>query len=107
LSRNVLVFHAQPDEAAELSVPEISAISVAQRVRSLCVDNGDGLRARLIFRPSGTEPKAKCYVEVSTPPCAPRTATEAWNDLCRQVDKLTEQLGQAFVQLALSLTSAR
>ncbi|MCS7017406.1 MAG: phospho-sugar mutase, partial [Gemmatales bacterium] len=53
LSRNVLVFHAQPDEASQPAVHEISPRSVARLVRALCVDNGEGLRARLIFRPSG------------------------------------------------------
>ena len=40
------------------------------------------------LRPSGTEPKAKIYLEVCSPPCAPGTHNAAWRKTCREVDEL-------------------
>jgi phosphomannomutase len=34
------------------------------------------------LRPSGTEPKAKMYVEVSSQPCPPGATAEVWARTC-------------------------
>jgi phosphoglucomutase/phosphomannomutase len=60
-----------------------------------------GERARAALRPSGTEPKAKIYLEVSTPPCAPGTPAEAWRRTCREADELMRRLSEDFVRQAL------
>jgi phosphoglucomutase len=61
-----------------------------------------GDRARVALRPSGTEPKAKIYLEVCSAPC-PAGATEAeWERTCRGVDELLTRLSQDFVRQALA-----
>lgn len=104
LGRNVLVYHFRPGEPSASEGDKGLVANAAMLVKSICEQDAEGLLARLIFRPSGTEPKAKCYIEVATPPCARRTTVEDWQHLCKQVDTLAERLGQAFVQLALSLS---
>ncbi len=62
-----------------------------------------GERAKVVLRPSGTEPKAKTYVEVCTRPCAPGTANEAWKAACRETDELLRRLTTDFLKKAMGL----
>ncbi len=60
-----------------------------------------GERARLALRPSGTEPKAKAYIEVCSAPCPPGTPAAEWERTRRETDELARKLADDFLRLAL------
>jgi phosphoglucomutase/phosphomannomutase len=62
-----------------------------------------GERARLVLRPSGTEPKAKAYIEVSTPPRAAGTSEASWQRTCRDADALCKCLADDLPRQALQM----
>ena len=66
-----------------------------------------GERARIALRPSGTEPKAKAYVEVCAPPCKPGAGEAEWLRTRQEVDDLAKRLADDFLDKALSLVGLK
>jgi phosphoglucomutase/phosphomannomutase len=60
-----------------------------------------GDRARVILRPSGTEPKAKAYLEACTRPCPVGTSAADWRRMGRETDELVKSLADDFLRQAL------
>ena len=62
---------------------------------------GNGLEAKVCLRPSGTEPKAKAYIEVSCPPPKAGVGDADWAVTCAAVDTQAKRLSGDFLTLAL------
>lgn len=58
-----------------------------------------GDQARISLRPSGTEPKAKAYVEVCSAPCPHGMKDAEWAKQCADVDATAQKLADAFALL--------
>jgi phosphoglucomutase/phosphomannomutase len=61
-----------------------------------------GDRAKVVLRPSGTEPKAKAYLEVRSDPWKAGVTGEAWDAACREIDALAQQIATDFLRQALA-----
>ncbi|MCS7272155.1 MAG: phospho-sugar mutase, partial [Gemmataceae bacterium] len=58
--------------------------------------------AKICLRPSGTEPKAKAYFEVSTPPPPPQMTDQDWQTWQQQANQAIQVLADTFLQQALA-----
>jgi phosphoglucomutase/phosphomannomutase len=58
-----------------------------------------GENARISLRPSGTEPKAKAYVEVFSAPCPHGLSDADWARRCADVDAQAARLAEEFLKV--------
>jgi phosphoglucomutase/phosphomannomutase len=65
-----------------------------------------GESAKVVLRPSGTEPKAKAYLEVCSFPKGNR-GDAAWRAECAAIDARTQELADQFLALALGLVGQK
>jgi phosphoglucomutase/phosphomannomutase len=61
-----------------------------------------GQRGRVTLRPSGTEAKAKVYIEVCSQPAGAGVTSQEWDEQRQEVDQLAQRLSADFVAKAKS-----
>ena len=83
------------DERGRLGPIKGATDRAARNVLVFCL----GERGRVALRPSGTEPKAKAYIEIWSPPCPAGASPGDWQRACREVDEATSRVAAAFLQL--------
>jgi phosphoglucomutase/phosphomannomutase len=63
---------------------------------------GGDVQGKVCLRPSGTEPKAKAYLEVCGDPWKPGTPQAAWDAACAAIDARAKQIASDFLTQALA-----
>jgi len=64
--------------------------------------NGPSVDAKVCLRPSGTEPKAKAYIEVCSAPRPAGTSEVLWGTTTAQIDGLVQKVATDFLTMAMA-----
>jgi phosphoglucomutase len=98
----VKTFEDLRDESGRMGPFKGETDKAARNFLIFRLSGGDELTAKVCLRPSGTEPKAKAYLEVSSEPCKAGTPQVAWEKVCAKVDTLIQHLATDFLTRALA-----
>jgi phosphoglucomutase/phosphomannomutase len=98
----VSVFEDLRDESGRLGPYKGETDRAARNFLIFRLESAGGLAAKVCLRPSGTEPKAKAYLEVCSEPCKPGTTQIGWDKICGHVDEFIQAIATDFLAKALA-----
>ncbi len=90
------------DESGRLGPFKGDTDKAARNFLILRLGGVGGMTAKVCLRPSGTEPKAKAYMEVASEPCKPGTPQAAWDATCAAVDVQVQKIATDFLTLTMA-----
>ncbi len=98
---SVVQFEDLWDESGRLGPCKGQTDRMARNFLIFRLRRPDGVQGKLCLRPSGTEPKAKLYLELCSDPPAADLPEPAWQGFQQGIDAAAEQLAATFRRLAL------
>ena len=90
------------DEAGRMGPYKSETDKAARNFLIFRLADGGGIGAKVCLRPSGTEPKAKAYIEASCAPCPAGLQESEWLLRCKAVDARAQELATDFLKVALA-----
>jgi phosphoglucomutase/phosphomannomutase len=98
----VIAFEDLRDEDGRLGPFKGETDRAARNFLIFRLGGGEGITAKVCLRPSGTEPKAKAYLEVASEPCKASTPQAVWNAKCAAIDAQIQKIAMDFLTLAMA-----
>jgi len=98
----VIGFEDLQDESGRMGPFKGDTDKAARNFLIFRLGDTTGLTAKVCLRPSGTEPKAKAYMEVASEPCKLGTPQAAWDTSCAAVDAQVQKIATDFLTLAMA-----
>jgi len=98
----VIGFEDLQDESGRMGPFKGDTDKAARNFLIFRLGDTTGLTAKVCLRPSGTEPKAKAYMEVASEPCKIGTPQATWDAACAAVDVQVQKIATDFLTLAMA-----